>query len=90
MGEGLGSCTLEEIQQVEQQLEKSVCTIRDRKVIIPLVIYSNNVAYRDALDQVKALTLQTLKFVDLSLNTCLRPHVNGVRATQLRASTPSS
>lgn len=33
MGEGLGSCSLEELQQIEQQLEKSVSTVRARKVI---------------------------------------------------------
>uniref|UniRef100_A0A803NXQ7 Uncharacterized protein n=1 Tax=Cannabis sativa TaxID=3483 RepID=A0A803NXQ7_CANSA len=31
LGEGLGSCSLEELQQVEQQLEKSVTKIRARK-----------------------------------------------------------
>ncbi|KAK8570457.1 hypothetical protein V6N13_003136 [Hibiscus sabdariffa] len=31
LGEGLGSCTLEELQQIEQQLEKSVSIIRARK-----------------------------------------------------------
>ncbi|KAF9668876.1 hypothetical protein SADUNF_Sadunf14G0049000 [Salix dunnii] len=31
LGECLGSCTIEELQQIEQQLERSVCTIRARK-----------------------------------------------------------
>ncbi|XP_022757140.1 MADS-box protein SOC1 [Durio zibethinus] len=31
LGEGLGSCTLEELQQIEQQLERSVSSIRARK-----------------------------------------------------------
>ncbi|GAV76675.1 SRF-TF domain-containing protein/K-box domain-containing protein [Cephalotus follicularis] len=31
LGEGLGSCTIEELQQIEQQLEKSVSSIRARK-----------------------------------------------------------
>jgi hypothetical protein len=31
LGEGLGQCTLEELQQIEQQLEKSVSSIRARK-----------------------------------------------------------
>ncbi|GMI99053.1 SUPPRESSOR OF OVEREXPRESSION OF CO 1, AGAMOUS-like 20 [Hibiscus trionum] len=31
LGEGLGSCTLEELQQIEQQLEKSMSIIRARK-----------------------------------------------------------
>ncbi|MCI16693.1 MADS-box protein SOC1-like, partial [Trifolium medium] len=31
MGEGLGSCTMEELQQIEQQLEKSVSVVRARK-----------------------------------------------------------
>nr|XP_027188084.1 MADS-box protein SOC1-like isoform X2 [Cicer arietinum] len=31
MGEGLGSCSMEELQQIEQQLEKSVSTVRARK-----------------------------------------------------------
>lgn len=31
LGEGLGSCTIEELQQIEHQLEKSVCTVRARK-----------------------------------------------------------
>ncbi|KAK4379334.1 hypothetical protein RND71_001196 [Anisodus tanguticus] len=32
LGEGLGSCTLEEVQQIEKQLERSVSTIRARKM----------------------------------------------------------
>lgn len=32
MGEGLGSCSLDELQQIEQQLEKSVSVVRARKV----------------------------------------------------------
>nr|AAK21252.1 MADS-box transcription factor FBP21 [Petunia x hybrida] len=32
MGEGLQSCTLQEIQQLEKQLERSVSTIRARKI----------------------------------------------------------
>ncbi|KAM3397601.1 hypothetical protein P3S68_001114 [Capsicum galapagoense] len=32
LGEGLQSCTLQEIQQIEKQLERSVSTIRARKV----------------------------------------------------------
>ncbi|KAE8715250.1 MADS-box transcription factor 50 [Hibiscus syriacus] len=31
LGEGLGSCTLQELQQIEQQLEKSVSIIRAKK-----------------------------------------------------------
>ncbi|XP_009792165.1 MADS-box protein SOC1 isoform X2 [Nicotiana tabacum] len=31
LGEGLGSCTLEELQQIEKQLERSVSAIRARK-----------------------------------------------------------
>lgn len=32
MGEGLGSCTIEELQEIEQQLERSVSNVRARKV----------------------------------------------------------
>nr|WAO97434.1 MADS-box transcription factor 31 [Lonicera japonica] len=32
LGEGLGTCTIEELQRIEQQLERSVCTIRARKM----------------------------------------------------------
>lgn len=32
LGEGLGSCSLEELQQIEKQLERSVSTIRARKM----------------------------------------------------------
>ncbi|XP_057792211.1 MADS-box protein SOC1 isoform X2 [Salvia miltiorrhiza] len=32
LGEGLGSCTIEELQHLEQQLERSVTTIRARKM----------------------------------------------------------
>lgn len=32
LGEGLGSCSIEELQQIEQQLERSVSSIRARKV----------------------------------------------------------
>ncbi|KAG8653624.1 MADS-box protein SOC1 isoform X2 [Manihot esculenta] len=31
LGEGLGACTIEELQQIEQQLERSVSNIRARK-----------------------------------------------------------
>ncbi|KAK3435041.1 hypothetical protein EUGRSUZ_D02427 [Eucalyptus grandis] len=31
LGEGLGSCSIEELQQIEQQLERSVISIRARK-----------------------------------------------------------
>ncbi|XP_061339629.1 MADS-box protein SOC1-like [Gastrolobium bilobum] len=31
LGEGLGSCSMEELQQIEKQLEKSVSNIRQRK-----------------------------------------------------------
>ncbi|XVF22659.1 hypothetical protein REPUB_Repub12eG0190200 [Reevesia pubescens] len=31
LGEGLGSCTIEELEQIEQQLERSVSSIRARK-----------------------------------------------------------
>ncbi|KAL7233435.1 hypothetical protein ACSBR1_017121 [Camellia fascicularis] len=32
LGECLGSCTIEELQQIEQQLERSVSTVRARKM----------------------------------------------------------
>ncbi|KAL1830261.1 hypothetical protein ACET3Z_008673 [Daucus carota] len=32
LGEGLGSCSITELQQIEQQLEKSVSTVRARKM----------------------------------------------------------
>uniref|UniRef100_A0A0A0K9Q9 K-box domain-containing protein n=2 Tax=Cucumis sativus TaxID=3659 RepID=A0A0A0K9Q9_CUCSA len=32
LGEDLGSCSLDELQQLEHQLEKSVCKIRARKI----------------------------------------------------------
>ncbi|CAN1308346.1 MADS-box protein SOC1 [Linum perenne] len=37
MGEDLGSCTLEDLQQIEQQLESSVCVVRARKVPISFI-----------------------------------------------------
>ncbi|CAI8613048.1 unnamed protein product [Vicia faba] len=43
MGEGLGSCSLEELQQIEQQLEKSVSTVRARK----------NQVYKNQIEQLK-------------------------------------
>ncbi|KAG8663918.1 MADS-box protein SOC1 [Manihot esculenta] len=43
MGEGLGSCTVEELQQLEQQLEKSVSTIRARK----------NQVFREQIERLK-------------------------------------
>ncbi|KAF7825969.1 MADS-box protein SOC1 isoform X1 [Senna tora] len=42
LGEGLGSCTLEELQEIEQQLEKSVNSVRAKKV------------YREHIEQLKA------------------------------------
>lgn len=40
LGEGLGSCTIDELQQIEQQLERSVSNIRARKVHhIQLALY---------------------------------------------------
>ncbi|XP_022021747.1 MADS-box protein SOC1 isoform X1 [Helianthus annuus] len=32
LGQGLGSSTIEELQEIEHQLEKSICTIRARKM----------------------------------------------------------
>ncbi|CAJ2671160.1 unnamed protein product [Trifolium pratense] len=43
MGEGLGSCTMEELQQIEQQLEKSVSVVRARK----------NQVYKNQIEQLK-------------------------------------
>ncbi|PON85170.1 MADS-box transcription factor [Trema orientale] len=43
LGEGLGSCSVEELQQVEQQLEKSVSKIRARK----------NQVFREQIEQLK-------------------------------------
>ncbi|MED6183081.1 MADS-box protein soc1 [Stylosanthes scabra] len=43
LGEGLGSCTLEELQQIEQQLEKSVTTVRAKKTQV----------YKEQIDQLK-------------------------------------
>ncbi|KAB2052285.1 hypothetical protein ERO13_A12G102700v2 [Gossypium hirsutum] len=43
LGENLGSCTLEELQEIEQQLQKSVSIIRARKTQI----------FRDQIEQLK-------------------------------------
>ncbi|KAJ6955257.1 MADS-box protein SOC1-like [Populus alba x Populus x berolinensis] len=43
LGECLGSCTIEELQQIEQQLERSVGIIRARK----------NQVFRDQIEQLK-------------------------------------
>ncbi|KAH1199636.1 MADS-box protein SOC1 [Glycine max] len=43
LGEGLGSCSLEELQQIEQQLERSVSNVRARK----------NQVYKEQIDQLK-------------------------------------
>uniref|UniRef100_A0A2P2M8Z7 MADS-box protein SOC1 isoform X1 n=1 Tax=Rhizophora mucronata TaxID=61149 RepID=A0A2P2M8Z7_RHIMU len=43
LGEGLGSCTIEELQQLEQQLEKSVSNIRARK----------NQVFKEQIDELK-------------------------------------
>ncbi|BAT83790.1 hypothetical protein LR48_Vigan03g060800 [Vigna angularis] len=43
LGEGLGSCSLEELQQIEQQLERSVSNVRARK----------NQVYKDQIEQLK-------------------------------------
>ncbi|PSS09620.1 MADS-box protein [Actinidia chinensis var. chinensis] len=32
LGEGLGSCTFEELQQIEHQLERSVSSVREKKM----------------------------------------------------------
>jgi hypothetical protein len=47
MGEGLGSCSMEELQQIEQQLEKSVSVVRARKVSLtnPLNLSDVNVIF---------------------------------------------
>ncbi|XP_054785062.1 MADS-box protein SOC1 [Prosopis cineraria] len=44
LGEGLGSCSIQELNQIEQQLEKSVSTIRARK----------NQVYNEQIEQLKA------------------------------------
>ncbi|XP_070038829.1 MADS-box protein SOC1-like isoform X1 [Nicotiana tomentosiformis] len=43
LGEGLGSCTLEELQQIEKQLERSVSAIRARKMQV----------FREQMDRLK-------------------------------------
>ncbi|KAI4354949.1 hypothetical protein L6164_003769 [Bauhinia variegata] len=43
LGEGLGSCTVEELQQIEQQLERSVISVRARKTQ----------AYKEQIEQLK-------------------------------------
>ncbi|CAL1399021.1 unnamed protein product [Linum trigynum] len=43
MGEDLGSCTMEDLQQIEQQLEKSVGVVRARK----------NQVFRDQVEKLK-------------------------------------
>ncbi|XP_050203612.1 MADS-box protein SOC1 isoform X2 [Mercurialis annua] len=43
LGEGLGSCNLEELQKIEQQLEKSVSSVRARK----------NQVYKEQIEQLK-------------------------------------
>ncbi|XP_027339465.1 MADS-box protein SOC1-like isoform X5 [Abrus precatorius] len=43
LGEGLGSCSLEELQQIEEQLERSVSSVRARK----------NQVYKDQIEQLK-------------------------------------
>ncbi|KAL2330418.1 hypothetical protein Fmac_017999 [Flemingia macrophylla] len=43
LGEGLGSCSLEELQQIEQQLEKSVSNVRARK----------NQVFKEQIEQLK-------------------------------------
>ncbi|XP_071707058.1 MADS-box protein SOC1-like [Rutidosis leptorrhynchoides] len=44
LGEGLESCTLEELQEIEQQLERSVCIIRARKMQV----------YKEQIEELKA------------------------------------
>ncbi|RVW41170.1 MADS-box protein SOC1 [Vitis vinifera] len=43
LGEGLGSCSIEELQQIEQQLERSVSSIRARK----------NQVFKEQIEQLK-------------------------------------
>ncbi|KAL6981865.1 MADS-box protein soc1 [Sarracenia purpurea var. burkii] len=43
LGEGLGSCTIEELQQIEQQLERSVNSVRARKMQV----------YKEQIEQLK-------------------------------------
>ncbi|CAN0824586.1 MADS-box protein SOC1 [Linum grandiflorum] len=43
MGEDLGSCTLDDLQQIEQQLESSVCVVRARK----------NQVFREQIEKLK-------------------------------------
>ncbi|KAJ9680832.1 hypothetical protein PVL29_019983 [Vitis rotundifolia] len=43
LGEGLGSCSIEELQQIEQQLERSVSCIRARK----------NQVFKEQIEQLK-------------------------------------
>ncbi|CAK9163685.1 unnamed protein product [Ilex paraguariensis] len=43
LGEGLGSCTIEELQQIEKQLEGSVSSIRARKMQV----------FRERIEQLK-------------------------------------
>ncbi|KAL6495440.1 MADS-box protein soc1-like [Orobanche gracilis] len=51
LGEGLGTCTIEELQQLERQLERSVNIIRARKNVHPNTLCScgqeGDLQYRD-------------------------------------------
>uniref|UniRef100_M0ZG00 Transcription factor n=1 Tax=Solanum tuberosum TaxID=4113 RepID=M0ZG00_SOLTU len=59
LGEGLGSCSLEEVQQIEKQLEQSVTTIRARKMQV----------FREQMERLKererALTAENMMLREL-------------------------
>ncbi|XP_022021749.1 MADS-box protein SOC1 isoform X3 [Helianthus annuus] len=51
LGQGLGSSTIEELQEIEHQLEKSICTIRARKMQV----------YNEQVEELRAKCLARTK-----------------------------
>lgn len=61
LGEDLGSCSIDELQQLEQQLEKSVGKIRARKVFYSILSLSLLIQFSLSLNHMLILQIEVFE-----------------------------
>ncbi|KAL1543469.1 MADS-box protein soc1, variant 3 [Salvia divinorum] len=84
LGEGLGPCTIEELQQLEQQLERSVTTIRARK----MQVYKQQIEHLK--EKEKALAAENAMLCEKGLQFGLQTRGGGGGSNEERAVVPSA
>ncbi|XP_028117349.1 MADS-box protein SOC1-like isoform X2 [Camellia sinensis] len=83
LGECLGSCTIEELQQIEQQLERSVSTVRARK----MQVFQEHIAQ---LKEKYGLDLQQESNEDMEIVACTKTTENLDVETELFIGPPDA